>query len=99
MKEKTDSKSRRARSSSASPRTVAGAGLPPAVGAEIERKAGMSCVKRLPSYLQLLRVLQAEGQEHVSGTVLATVHNLNPSSCEKTWPSPASPAPRASASG
>ena len=40
------------------------------------RKAGLPCVKRMPAYLQLLRVLQAEGQEHVSGTVLASVHNL-----------------------
>jgi len=42
------------------------------------RKAGLPCVKRMPSYLQLLRVLQAEGQEYVSGTVLATVHHLDP---------------------
>ncbi len=42
------------------------------------RKAGLPCVKRMPSYLQLLRVLQAAGQEHVSGTVLASVHNLEP---------------------
>jgi redox-sensing transcriptional repressor len=42
------------------------------------RKAGLPCVKRMPSYLQMLRVLQAEGQEHVSGTVLASVHNLEP---------------------
>jgi redox-sensing transcriptional repressor len=42
------------------------------------RKAGLSCVKRMPAYLQMLRVLQAEGQEHVSGTVLAGVHNLEP---------------------
>jgi redox-sensing transcriptional repressor len=40
------------------------------------RKAGLACVKRMPAYLQLLRVLQAEGQRHVSGTVLASVHNL-----------------------
>ncbi len=40
------------------------------------RQAGLPCVKRMPSYLQLLRVLQAEGQEYVSGTVLASVHNL-----------------------
>jgi redox-sensing transcriptional repressor len=42
------------------------------------RKAGLPCVKRMPSYLQLLRVLQAEGREHVSGTVLAGVHHLEP---------------------
>jgi redox-sensing transcriptional repressor len=46
-----------------------------AIGA---RKAGLPCVKRMPAYLQLLRVLQSEGQEHVSGTVLASVHNLEP---------------------
>jgi len=40
------------------------------------RKAGLPCVKRMPSYLQLLRVLQTKGQEFVSGTVLASVHNL-----------------------
>ena len=38
----------------------------------------MSCVKRLPAYLQLLRILQAEGNEYVSGTVLASVHHLEP---------------------
>jgi redox-sensing transcriptional repressor len=42
------------------------------------RKAGLPCVKRMPAYLQLLRVLQAEGQENVSGTVLAGVHHLEP---------------------
>lgn len=42
------------------------------------RKAGLACVKRLPAYLQLLRVLQAAGREFVSGTVLAGVHNLEP---------------------
>jgi len=42
------------------------------------RDAGWSCIKRMPSYLQLLRVLQAQGQEYVSGTVLATVHNFEP---------------------
>ncbi len=46
--------------------------------AEGDRQASLSCVKRLPSYLQLLRVLQAEGHEYVSGTVLAGVHNLEP---------------------
>ena len=42
------------------------------------RQAGLSCVKRMPAYLQLLRVLQTEGHECVSGTVLASVHNLDP---------------------
>jgi redox-sensing transcriptional repressor len=32
----------------------------------------------MPAYLQLLRALQAEGRDHVSGTVLAGVHNLEP---------------------
>lgn len=35
-------------------------------------------MKRLPAYLQLLRALQGEGREYVSGTVLATTHNLEP---------------------
>jgi len=42
------------------------------------RQAGLPCVKRMPAYLQLLRVLQVEGQEYASGTVLASVHNLEP---------------------
>jgi redox-sensing transcriptional repressor len=45
---------------------------------ESVRKAGLPCVKRMPAYLQLLRLLQAEGRDHVSGTVLASVHNLEP---------------------
>jgi redox-sensing transcriptional repressor len=74
MKEKTDSKLRRVPPSPAQPQAVTGA----AAAAENGPKAGASCVRRLPSYLQLLRVLQAEGREHVSGTVLASVHNLEP---------------------
>jgi len=42
------------------------------------RQVGFSCVKRMPSYLQFLRVLQAAGNDCVSGTVLAGVHNLKP---------------------
>jgi redox-sensing transcriptional repressor len=53
--------------------TPAGTPSPEAV-----RQAGVACVKRLPAYLQMLRVLQGEGQEYVSGTVLATTHNLEP---------------------
>ncbi len=49
--------------------------LPQAAGVP---KAGLPCIKRMPAYLQLLRGLQAEGREHVSGTVLATVHHLEP---------------------
>jgi redox-sensing transcriptional repressor len=52
--------------------------LPGTPSAEAIQKAGIACVKRLPAYLQLLRVLQGEGHEYVSGTVLATTHNLEP---------------------
>ena len=98
MREKTDSKNESFRQPSDAGRKVGG--LPAAaVREEIEHKAGLSCVKRLPSYLQLLRVLQAEGQEYVSGTVLATSIIWNPSSCEKIWRSQGLPEPRASASG
>jgi redox-sensing transcriptional repressor len=45
---------------------------------ESVQKAGAACVRRLPAYLQLLRVLQGEGHEYVSGTVLAGTHNLEP---------------------
>ncbi len=41
-------------------------------------RAGLPCVKRMPAYLQLLRVLQMQGHETVSGTVLASVHHLEP---------------------
>ncbi|MGO8766343.1 MAG: redox-sensing transcriptional repressor Rex [Limisphaerales bacterium] len=60
---------------------LTGTNFPPAAAPpELEgaRKPGLSCVKRLPAYLQLLRVLQAEGREYVSGTVLAGVHHLEP---------------------
>jgi redox-sensing transcriptional repressor len=53
--------------------TPAGTPSPEAV-----QKAGAACVKRLPAYLQMLRVLQGEGHEYVSGTVLAGTHNLEP---------------------
>jgi redox-sensing transcriptional repressor len=53
--------------------TPAGTPSPEAV-----RKAGIAAVKRLPAYLQMLRVLQGEGHEYVSGTVLAQTHNLEP---------------------
>ena len=53
--------------------TPAGTPSPEAV-----QKAGAACVRRLPAYLQLLRVLQGEGHEYVSGTVLASTHNLEP---------------------
>jgi redox-sensing transcriptional repressor len=46
--------------------------------AEAVQRAGVACVRRLPAYLQLLRVLQGEGHEYVSGTVLAGTHNLEP---------------------
>ena len=44
----------------------------------VVRQAGLACVKRMPAYLQLLRLLQARGQETVSGTVLANAHSLGP---------------------
>ncbi len=53
--------------------TAAGTPSPESV-----QRAGIACVKRLPAYLQLLRVLQAEGREYVSGTVLASTHRLEP---------------------
>jgi redox-sensing transcriptional repressor len=77
MMEKTDSNSESSPPPSAAGRKAGGLPAAP-VEVELERKAGLSCVKRLPSYLQLLRVLQAEGQEYVSGTVLASVHHLEP---------------------
>jgi len=46
--------------------------------AEAVQKAGLACVRRLPAYLQLLRVLEAEGHEYVSGTILAKTHSLEP---------------------
>jgi redox-sensing transcriptional repressor len=54
---------------------VTPAGTP---SAEAVQVAGVACVKRLPAYLQMLRVLQGEGHEYVSGTVLATTHSLEP---------------------
>ncbi len=53
--------------------TAAGTPSPEAV-----QRAGVACVRRLPAYLQMLRVLQGEGQEYVSGTVLASTHSLEP---------------------
>jgi redox-sensing transcriptional repressor len=64
-------------STSASP--VASATTPAGTPSEeAVRKAGVAAVKRLPAYLQMLRVLQGEGNEYVSGTVLAETHNLEP---------------------
>src|ERR1035437_3092509 len=54
---------------------VTPAGTP---SAEAVQAAGVACVRRLPAYLQMLRVLQGEGHEYVSGTVLAGTHNLEP---------------------
>lgn len=46
-------------------------------GAEdLPHKPSVACLRRLPAYLQMLRLMQAEGREFVSGTVLATVHSL-----------------------
>ena len=41
-------------------------------------KTSVACLRRLPAYLQMLRSLQAEGREYVSGTVLSSVHHLEP---------------------
>jgi redox-sensing transcriptional repressor len=77
MKQKTDSK--KENRLAAHPAKQRASGAPTSSGeAEHERKAGLSCLKRFPSYLQLLRALQAEGKEFVSGTVLASVHSLEP---------------------
>ena len=54
---------------------VTPAGTP---SAEAVQAAGVACVKRLPAYLQMLRVLQGQGHEYVSGTLLATTHSLEP---------------------
>ena len=54
---------------------VTPAGTP---SAEAVQVAGVACVKRLPAYLQMLRVLQGEGHEYASGTLLATTHSLEP---------------------
>jgi AT-rich DNA-binding protein len=48
------------------------------VGDGNPHKASVACLRRLPSYLQLLRAMQAEGREYVSGTVLSSVHSLEP---------------------
>lgn len=57
------------------PAAITPAGTP---SPEAVQKAGLACVRRLPAYLQLLRVLDAEGLDYVSGTVLAGTHNLEP---------------------
>jgi len=77
MKAKSAS-SKRARQARTSPLTAPESAATPAgtPSAESVQVAGVACVKRLPAYLQLLRVLQGEGQEYVSGTVLATTHSL-----------------------
>ena len=74
---KTDSKSENVRPPFDDKRQ---SGALPNTSSETESgpKPGLSCLKRFPSYLQLLRALQAEGQEYVSGTVLASVHSLEP---------------------
>jgi len=74
---KTDSKTEDVTQPDAAKRQATAAPTAPA-DVENERKAGLSCLKRFPAYLQLLRALQAEGHEYVSGTVLASVHSLEP---------------------
>lgn len=47
--------------------------LPPVIPAH---RPSVACLRRMPAYLQMLRTLQAEGRDYVSGTVLARVHHL-----------------------
>jgi redox-sensing transcriptional repressor len=72
--------SRRARQARINPAPAVESAATPAgtPSAEAVQVAGVACVKRLPAYLQMLRVLQGEGSEYVSGTVLATTHSLEP---------------------
>jgi redox-sensing transcriptional repressor len=72
--------SKRARQARTSPSPAVESAVTPAgtPSAEAVQLAGVACVKRLPAYLQMLRVLQGEGQEYVSGTLLATTHSLEP---------------------
>lgn len=74
------STSRRARQARTSPSPAVELAVTPAgtPSAEAVQVAGVACVKRLPAYLQMLRVLQGEGKEYVSGTLLATTHSLEP---------------------
>ncbi len=73
----TSQRARPARTSqhSALDSAVTPAGTP---SAEAVQVAGVACVRRLPAYLQMLRVLHGEGHEYVSGTLLATTHSLEP---------------------
>jgi redox-sensing transcriptional repressor len=77
-----ETKSQPAKSSQPNPaleKAVEGAITPAGTPSpEAVQKAGAACVRRLPAYLQLLRILQGEGHEYVSGTVLASTHNLEP---------------------
>lgn len=47
-------------------------------GEESAQRPSVACLRRLPSYLQLLREMKKQGQEFVSGTVLSSVHSLEP---------------------
>ena len=79
MKAKSPS-SKRARQTASHPVPVLDSAVTPAgtPSAEAVQVAGVACVRRLPAYLQMLRVLQGEGHEYVSGTLLATTHSLEP---------------------
>lgn len=74
------SQSKRRPSAPAKPATTPESAVTPAgtPSAAAVQAAGVACVKRLPAYLQMLRVLQGEGHEYVSGTLLATTHSLEP---------------------
>src|ERR1039457_5430993 len=79
MKARSASNQRAQQPRAAPPPAVESAVIPAGTpSAEAVQAAGVACVKRLPAYLQMLRVLQGEGHEYVSGTVLATTHSLEP---------------------
>lgn len=75
MKSKGPSSQKASGQGSGLQRAITPAGTP---SVDAVRRAGVACVRRLPAYLQMLRVLQAEGHEYVSGTILAGTHSLEP---------------------
>lgn len=41
-------------------------------------RMSVACLRRMPSYLTMLKRLQEEGRQHISSNVLAEVHDLEP---------------------
>ena len=79
MKPQSASSKRARQAHTTPPPTVESAVTPAGTpSAQAVQAAGVACVRRLPAYLQMLRVLQGEGHEYVSGTLLATTHSLEP---------------------